>query len=492
MTVTFIGLIMAAIGLLLLIRGSLAAMLAFLMLAGMMGGSAAIILTAIGGSSIPPGQFALAFIWLRMVIPGSRFLDSLGPAFRENFWLIVFVLYGVAIAYVAPRLFAGQINVTPLRFEGAGGGLFDTAPLMPTSQNMTASVYLIGALLTAVATYVACLYRGGANTLVKTAVVIAWVHCLTGVLGAVGRGTPIDTVFELMRNANYTQHSQAYEGFIRINGIFPEPSSWAAFAFSWFVFLAECWYRSVEPRATGRAALLLAVVMFFSTSSSAYVGLGGYALFFAVRMVFFPSLASHSRMKEAAIIGLAGAVLTAILLAALPAFTEAIGKMIDDMLFAKADSESGRQRLFWALQGWDSFVVSWGLGIGPGSFRSSSLATAILGSSGIIGVISFVAYLLTVFEPRRGSSWGATGSVAARLGGAAATAAVVSQIPALVAAASPVPTSEFAILAGAALALRRVRQPAAQTGEAEEAVVPDIEIEEPAPVRRGWRVREGS
>ena len=89
MTVTFIGLIMAAIGLLLLIRGSLAAMLAFLMLAGMMGGSAAIILSAIGGSSIPPGQFALAFIWLRMVIPGSRFLDSLGPAFRENFWLIV-------------------------------------------------------------------------------------------------------------------------------------------------------------------------------------------------------------------------------------------------------------------------------------------------------------------------------------------------------------------------------------------------------------------
>ncbi|WP_230279919.1 glycoside hydrolase [Croceicoccus sp. Ery15] len=489
MTVTFIGLIMAAIGLLLLIRGSLAGMLAFLMLSGMMGGSAAIILTAVGGSSIPPAQFALAFIWLRMVIPGSRFLDSLGPAFKENLWLIVFVVYGLVIAYVGPRLFAGQINVTPLRFEGGDGGLFDTSPLMPTSQNMTASVYLIGALLTAVATYVACIYRGGANALVKTAVVIAWFHSITGIMGAVGRGTPIETFFTLLRNANYTQHNQAYEGFIRINGIFPEPSSWAAFAFSWFVFLAECWYRSIEPKATGRAALLLGLVMFFSTSSSAYVGLGGYALFFAARIALFPTLASHSRIKEAAIIGLAGAVLTAILLAALPAFTEAIGEMIDDMLFAKADSESGRQRLFWALQGLDSFVVSWGLGIGPGSFRSSSLATAIIGSCGVIGVVSFVAYLLAVFEPRRGSSWGASGSLAARLGGAAATAAVVSQIPSLVAAPSPVPTGEFAILAGAALALRRVKPRNMQQGGDGEADA-GIEVEELPPLRRGWRISE--
>ncbi len=490
MTVTFIGIIMAAIGLLLLIRGSLAGMLVFLMLAGMMGGSAAIILSSMGGSSIPPAQFALAFVWLRMVIPGSRFLDSLGPAFRQNFWLIIFVVYGVAIAYVGPRLFAGEINVTPLRFSGAGGGLYDTAPLMPTSQNMTSSVYLIGALLTAVATYVACMYRGGASALVKAAVVVAWLHALTGVLGAVGRGTPIETFFDLLRNANYTQHSQAYEGFIRINGIFPEPSSWSAFAFSWFVFLAECWYRSIEPKSTGRAALVLALVMFFSTSSSAYVGLGGYALFFAVRMALFPSLASHSRMKEAIVIGLAGAVLTAILLAALPTFTEAIGQMIDDMLFAKADSESGRQRLFWAMQGIDGFFVSWGLGIGPGSFRSSSLATAIIGSSGLIGVVSFVAYLLIVFEPRRASSWGAAGPVAARLGGAAATAAVVSQIPALVAAASPVPTSEFAILAGAALAFRRIGQKSSTAAENQEEFLAETGIEEPAPVRRGWRVAD--
>lgn len=481
MTITFIGVIMAVFGLLLLIRGSLAGMLVFLTLAGLLGGSAAIILNGMGGSSIPPSQFALGFVWLRMVIPGSRFLDSLGPAIRDNFWLVVYVLYGVAIAIVGPRLFAGAINVTPLRFEGSDGSLFDTSPLMPTSQNLTASVYLVGVLLTAIAAYVACLYRGGANALVKAAVAVAWVHALTGVLGAIGRGTPIDSVFEFLRNANYTQHTQAYDGFVRINGIFPEPSSWAAFAFSWFVFLAECWYRSIEPRAAGRAALALALVMFFSTSSTAYVGLGGYALFFMVRVAIFPSLASHSRLKEAAIIGLAGAVLAAILLALMPAFTEAVGKMIDDMLFAKADSESGRQRMFWAMQGIDGFFVSWGLGIGPGSFRSSSLATAIIGSCGLIGAVSFLAYLLAVFEPRRGSSWGAAGPVAARLGGAAATAAIVSQIPALVVAASPVPTAEFAILAGAALALRRVRQAVPATSESDFA---DAEVDK---VGRGWR-----
>ncbi len=478
---TFVGLIQIAIGMVLLLRGSLASMLVFAMISGMFGGSASVI---VGGSSIPPVQFALAFIWIRMIIPGSRFGPAVGPAFRENIWLLVFVIYGVAIAYVGPRLFIGDMEVSPLRVSGPTSSLYSTVLLEPSSQNVTAAIYLIGTLMSAVATYVACRYRGGANALVRGAVIVAYVHAFTGRLGAVGRGTPVDAVFEVFRNATYSQLEQEANGFARINGLFPEPSAWASFAFSWFVLLAECWYRSIEPKSTGRAAALLLLVLLASTSSSAYVAVGGYAAFFAVRVFIFPQLASHQRIREASLIGLAAVMLLAVALIALPAFAAAIQDIANDALFEKADSESGRQRLFWALQGLEAFQVSFGLGIGPGSFRSSSLITAILGSCGVIGIVSYGAYLITLFQPRRASSWGVSGSLAARLGGAAGTAAILGQIPALVAAPTPVPSGEFAIVAGAALAFRKLRTKNPAESDQEEDEGPDLV---PPPFRGGWR-----
>jgi hypothetical protein len=56
MTLTLIGLIIAIVGSVLLLRASLEAMLAFAMLCTLMGGSAALVLTALGSSSIAPAN----------------------------------------------------------------------------------------------------------------------------------------------------------------------------------------------------------------------------------------------------------------------------------------------------------------------------------------------------------------------------------------------------------------------------------------------------
>ena len=46
---------------------------------------------------------------------GGGQMAAFGRALRANGWLVCFVIYGVMIAFIAPRLFAGQIDVTPLR-----------------------------------------------------------------------------------------------------------------------------------------------------------------------------------------------------------------------------------------------------------------------------------------------------------------------------------------------------------------------------------------
>jgi O-Antigen ligase len=453
MILTFVGVLQLVIGCFLLFAGRLSGMFVFLMVSGLIGGSAAIVVPALGNSSIPPIQFALLFIFLRLLMPKGGYFSVVKEAMSANMLLVLFTLYGVAAAIAAPRIFEGAINVAPLRFDNARS-LFDTVPLEPTPQNITASIYLLGALMVSLAAYVVCRTPDGPKTLVKTGVFIAWAHAFSGLAGILGRGTFVEEVLELFRNGSYAQLDQTYQGFIRINGFFPEASGYAVFGLAWFIFNAECWYRSVMPRATGRATLILALTLFFSTSSTAYVGLACYAGFFMLRLLLVPNRVNGRRLTQAAIAAVAAFVMIAITMAAFPQFASAVADMLLHMTVEKGDSDSGQQRLFWAMQGWHAFVASWGVGIGPGSFRSSSLLTAILGSMGVIGIATFLGYVVVVFRPSRASTWGDAPDAATAIGAAAATTAFLILIPASISSPSSHPGTNFAIFAGAAMALR--------------------------------------
>ncbi|MGZ7301737.1 hypothetical protein ACXWQI_09570, partial [Streptococcus pyogenes] len=78
MLLTFIGAIPVLVGLGLFLGGSIEAMFAFLLVSALLGGSAAIQLPSLGGSSIPPVQFALVFLALRLVAPGAGEAAAVG------------------------------------------------------------------------------------------------------------------------------------------------------------------------------------------------------------------------------------------------------------------------------------------------------------------------------------------------------------------------------------------------------------------------------
>ena len=453
MTLTLLGFVQFLIGSAIVLWGNLRAAFFFLIASALFGGSAAIVLPALGGSSIPPSQFALVFVFLRIFMPKGGYSDTVVPALRANAMLAAFTVYGLAAAIAAPRIFAGEMNVVPLR-PGSLRFLFDTVPLAPTPQNLTASTYIVGTLLTALAAYVACAHKGGTHTLVKAGIFMAWFHALTGLFGLWSDGTPFDIVLNIFRNGSYAQLEQSYAGFVRINGVFPEASGWASFGFGIFVLNAECWYRSIMSRHTGRAALLLLVVLFFSTSATAYLSLGIYAVFFLLRVLLTPQDATAMKLRDALVLAVLVALVAAVAVVVMPSAMAELGDMLNHMLFDKADSSSGRQRLFWAMQGWDAFVTSGGLGIGPGSFRSSSLLTAILGSMGLVGLLTFAAYVMQVVRPALRSTWMAVDDLSLSAGGALGTAALLSLIPAAISAPAPNPGTLFAVFAGAALALR--------------------------------------
>ena len=450
---TWIGLVQIVIGLVLLVRGSVATMLIFTLVCGLFNGSASVLLPALGGSSIPPVQFALLFLFLRIAFQGRACIPAMVEAIRANGLLVIFVLYGVAIAIAGPRIFAGTMNVAPMRFIEIRDP-FGTVPLEPTSQNVTNAVYLLGTLLMAVLGHMAVRAQGGTAALVRGGIIVSWAHIVTGLLGVAAHGTPAEIVFDLIRNGAYAQLDNSYQGFIRINGVLAEASIYAAIGLSWLFFNFELWWRGVLPRQTGPAAFALAVVLIFSTSSTAYVGLGCYAAFIIVRCLVFPIYVPVDKLIALALSAVALAAIVSVAMLVQPSLFYAIVDMIRHMTVDKSDSLSGRQRLFWATQGWDAFIHSYGLGIGPGSFRSSSIIMAIMGSMGLIGLVTFFGYMWKVLAPTRASTWARVEDPYAAVSAAAGCAALAMIVPAAIGAPSPNPGIGFAAFAAAALALR--------------------------------------
>lgn len=453
MEITFIGIIQLLIGTLIVLTGGVRSIFIFLIVCAMFDGSAAIALPALGGSTIPPVQFALAFVLLRILAPRGGYFGFLPAAINENKWIVIFAIYGIVLSYLGPRIFGGAMGVFPMRPDPSMG-LFDTVPLVPTAQNFTAAFYLFGTLLLALSSYILCRTRGGAEAVVTALLMASWLHILTGVIDLLTRGTGFDVILSVFRNGGYSALDLSVSGFIRIRGVLPEASSYAGIGFGMFVASAELWYRSIRPRATGLAAALLATILVISTASTAYVALAAYALFFALRGMAFPAVAPAGKIRTAITLACLLVFGLSIMMAAMPKLPFAIYELILEMTVGKPASVSGQQRLFWAMQGWHAFVASYGLGIGPGSFRSSSMFTAILGSMGVAGSLSFLLYLKTVFRASEQSTWGLGPDFAKSLGGALGTAAIVSLVPAAVASPHVIPGALFSIMAGAAVALR--------------------------------------
>lgn len=450
---TFIGVLQLCIGSYLLLGRSIEAMLAFVMISTLFGGSAALILPALGGASVLPALFALAFLGLRIALPSAGQMQLVGDGFKANAVLLLFVGYGVVSAFTLPFIFEAKIGVVPLKPVGLTS-MYDTTPLKFTNQNATAAMNMVGTIGMGVLAYVSAKQPRGAVFIVKTAVWIGLLHVFLGVTDAAFGDTGFGQFLQLFRNGSYNQLDQSVAGIVRIKGIHPEPSVYAAVAAAWFVFLTECWLRGIMPRRTGTVALLLFAVMMGSTSSTAYVVIAVYAVLLFARMLILPGAFSLRQ-----ILGMVGVLFSGCLAVMLMMLLEPkTAKMFYDLLIAltldKGQSSSGQGRLIWALQGFKAFTISGGLGIGAGSFRSSSIFTAILGSMGIVGIMSYLIHLIRCIRPLNPSTYFPPRTAVQSVGVAASWTVLLISISAGIGAPSPDPGLPFAMFGGVALALR--------------------------------------
>ena len=218
------------------------------------------------------------------------------------------------------------------------------------------------------------------------------------------------------------------------------------------------------------------IMLLAATSSTGYLFLVAYVAVLGTRTLLFPRALGWTK---AAIIlgvcGLSGLVVTLLLLA-LPKLSDSMRDVLVAMTINKGQSSSGLERAMWARQGWELFIGSRGLGVGLGSFRSSSFFTAILGSLGPACLAILAFYVIFVLKPLRRSTYIPVSSERRAVGASAAWVPVLALIPATFAAPSADPGLLFAIFSGCSLALR--------TGQAGATSAPNVPWRWSTPERR--------
>jgi hypothetical protein len=443
-------------------RRSVTAMLGLVIFCTLFGGAAAIQLPAVGKTSIQPGHFALLLLGARLLFSHLWRAEKLLAGIGQNIYLTAFSLYGTISAFILPKIFDSALAVVSMRPSSTD--LYATTPLHFSPQNITNAVYLLGTGIAAILANIVARGETKHDLIVRTSVWLVWSHVMFGLLDVVLSSAGHADLFDFFRNGNYAQLEQTIGEYKRIAGTFPETSAYSAYGFAWLIFMTELWLRNVHPRSTGPAAMAIALVLSITTSASAYVGLGGYGALLFLRICFTPTNIGAWRVLMLVLFVLFCAVVLMSVAALEPKVWKFMTHILERMTVNKLSSSSGVQRTLWAKQGLEAFRISYGLGIGVGSFRSSSLILAILGSTGVIGVFTFLAHCVATLKPFDWRTHDLNQPERNAIGYAAGWAACLSLLPSLVTAPSADPGLLFGIFSGIALALvssaRQVSAPA--------------------------------
>jgi hypothetical protein len=368
-------------------------MLAVFMVSSVFGASAALEVLFLSGAPVTPTLFfipLMALVALRL--HGVRgVLESLSLR-QPGGWLLLFVCWAVCSAVVMPRLLRGDMLVFTTVRDTISDTSIQQVLLAPNSTNLTQSVYLVTGLLAFVVARALAssspLHRWVLRGLYATAAVNAALAGLD-LISALAR---VELGLTYLRNANYAIVSQSVGGWPRLQGAFSEPSALAAFTTVPFAALAALWLRGTEPSRTGPLALLSGLVLIGTLSSTAFVSIAVLVVLLALLnlLLSFASERKALRFGMVSCAALAGIVVACLLVLWSPPWLHRFAEIFSVMVFEKADSDSGIERLSWAMGTWDNFVDSYGLGTGAGSARGSSWPLVVLGNTGVPGALSML------------------------------------------------------------------------------------------------------
>lgn len=350
----------------------------------------------LGGVGIMPAYLFLMFFVLRAFNLGGG--DGLLRAVdigKPGFWLLCTCAWGVFGALVLPRVLAGSTLVFTIDRNATdvnSMGLLQ--PLAPVSGNLSQTVYCVAELLVFCSMSVFLRCRGGYRALADGMLALTALDVLAGLIDVASHAVGIDAL-SWLKTADFVYFDGAsLGGLIRISGTFSEASAFAAFTLQLFAFCISLWMLGFRPRLSGALAVATGTLLLLSTSGSAYVGLGGYAV---VLLLSRPGRivreAQARKVRMWTLFACLGVLATIYAILFMPNVVNALTDFVDATILSKADSDSGVERSGQNMQALSNFFDTYGIGVGLGSVRVSSFVMVLLACLGVLGTLCYVIFI---------------------------------------------------------------------------------------------------
>jgi hypothetical protein len=318
--------------------------------------------------------------------------------------LLLFTIICFISIWVGLTFFQGRIMV----ISGLAGFNLDLAqPYTFQRQNLTQPFYLLlnVSIVYALAHRIACLPANQVAATLDQAVLGAILFASLVAIWEMAQfywGLPFPSGF-FHSNAIYAAaYGQVLAGgILRVSGSFSEPS---ALAYPFAAFLMYAWDRYLRRPGTGAMAvvLLCLAVMAASTSTTAFVVLGIFALIVLKDLLVLLATArgiklSTRHLGAFALVG--GAALGTLVF--IQSHAHDVQSVLTGILLEKPQSGSFADRSGADMMAIDIALQTGGIGIGLGSHKPNNLAMTLLSNTGIAGVLLFAIFLFGLLRPRR-------------------------------------------------------------------------------------------
>jgi len=331
-----------------------------------------------------PGLMFLSFIVAQYLL-GMRYAGE-GLVLWTALPLLLLLGYALAGAMLLPDAFQGQVLVRPQKPDPLNIGA--PVPLRPDGSGRNQCLYLTMNIVVMVAgalflsrraipyRKIVAAYMLGGYAVVALA---AWqlVARLTGLF------FPDDLLYS---NPGITLMIDNFGGIPRLNGPFSEASALANYM-SGVVFC--CLWLSIRGHGIMAPRLLLVLSLGTILASTSTTGIVTVVVGIPLILLYATKAVGRGNLgKVAGTIGLlvvAMLLLVGPLLVLVPKVLDAVNVVIEGTL-AKTSSDSYADRSTMDSDAIAALLDTYGLGVGWGSFRSSSLLPGILANGGLLGL----------------------------------------------------------------------------------------------------------
>lgn len=329
-----------------------------------------------------PGLLFIASVLLQYVL-GMRYPGE-APVLRTITPLLALLGYALISELLLPSIFAGKVMVWPQKPDVLAPAL---VPLAFNSGNVTQALYLTLNVAAALAAAVFMTrsvtpYRGILSAYLLSGYIAVGIAFWQFASRVAGVPFPSDVLYS---NPGWAIVEQSFGSTPRIQGPFSEPAG-LAFYLSGLCFC--CLWLSAQGHRVMRVNLLLPlaiVAMLLSTSTTGLASLAAGLPGMLLLALFRANRRITARLaRNIALLLVGGVVALGPVLVLKPSLVDSIAEVVDATT-TKGDSESYEERTGTDAAALASIGPTYGLGVGWGSFRTSSFIPGLLANGGLFG-----------------------------------------------------------------------------------------------------------